>query len=90
MATGGTAKIVGALAGATVLAASFGSAADARIPEEGWIGARPVYEAVVAVPDAFERAVARQAHKPLAARTTGIDASVADCFERAVLRRMRS
>jgi hypothetical protein len=58
-----TAKIVGALAGATV---------------------------VVAVPDAFERAVARQSPKRLAAKTAGIAASRADVFERAVLRRMRS
>ena len=34
MATGGTAEI-GSLAGATVLAASFGPRPSARIPEEG-------------------------------------------------------
>ena len=90
MATRTTAKIAGALAGATVVAASFGSAADARIPEEDWNDARPSYEAVVAVPDALERAVARQAHKRLAARTPVLDASTADAFERAVLRHMRS
>jgi hypothetical protein len=90
MATRTTAKIVGAVAGATLLAASLGSAADARIPEEGWNDARPSYEAVVAVPDAFERAVGRQAHKRLAAKISRLDASTADAFERAALRHMRS
>jgi hypothetical protein len=92
MATRTTAKIVGALAGATVLAASFGAAADARIPEGDWNDARRVSEAAAAVPDAFERAVLRLKATPLATKPKprGLDASTADAFERAALRRMRS
>ena len=90
MATRTTAKIVGALAGATVLAASFGAAADARIPEDDWNDARRVSEAAAAVPDAFERAVLRLKATPLATKPRGLDASTADAFERAALRRMRS
>jgi hypothetical protein len=90
MATRTAAKIVGVLAGAAVLAASFASAGDARIPEGDWNDAPAVRETVVAVPDAFERAVARQARTRLATKTTLLDAATADWFERAAMRRMRS
>ena len=90
MATRTTAKLVGALAGATVLATSFGAAADARIPEGDFTDAPPVYEAVAAMPDAFERAALRLKTTQFAAKPKGIDASTADAFERAVLRHMRS
>jgi hypothetical protein len=90
MATRTTTKLAGALAGATVLAAALGAAADARIPEDDRNDAQPVYEAVAAVPDAFERAAVRLKAKPLATRPHGLDPSTADAFERAVLRRMRS
>jgi hypothetical protein len=90
MATRTTTKLAGALAGATVLAAALGAAADARIPEAARSDAQPVYEAVAAVPDAFERAAVRLRAKALATKPQGLDASTADAFERAVLRRMRS
>jgi hypothetical protein len=90
MATGRTTKLVGALAGATVLAASFGAGAEARIPDVEPGVAQPSFEAVSAVPDVFERAAARRSAKPLAKKAHSLDAATADAFERAVLRRMRS
>lgn len=90
MAIRTTAKIAGALGGATVLAASFGAAAEARIPELVRDDAQPSYAVVAAVPDAFERATLRLKAKPLSAKPHGLDASTADAFERAVLRRLGS
>ena len=85
-----TKTLVGALAGATLLAASFGAGAEARIPDVEQGVAQPSFEAVAVVPDAFERAAARQSAKPLARKAHGLDAATADAFERAVLRRLRS
>ena len=90
MTTRTTKKLVRALAGVTVLAASFGAGAEARIPDVEAGATQPSFEAVAAVPDVFERAAARQSAKPLAKKGHGLDAATADAFERAVLRRMRS
>ena len=87
MTTRTTSKLAGALVGAAVVAASFGSAADARIPEMDWDATPTIRAEAAAVPDAFERAVARQARKRVAAATTS---SVPDWFERAALRSMRA
>jgi hypothetical protein len=87
MTTRTTSKLVGVVVGAVAVAASLGSAAEARIPEDDWGDPRTVREQAVAVPDAFERAVVRQARKRVAAATTS---SSPDWFERAALRSMRA
>ena len=87
MTTRTPAKLAGTLVGAAVLAASLGSAAEARIPEEHWDDAPTVRGESVALPDAFERAVARATQKRVVAAKTS---PTPDWFERAALRRMRS
>lgn len=86
MSTRTTAKLTSTIVGAAVLAASLGSAAQARIPEDRGGDAPTVREEVVVLPDAFERAVARLAPKRVVAAQTS---ETPDAFKRAARGRMR-
>ncbi|HET9242681.1 MAG TPA: hypothetical protein VFN99_04510 [Gaiella sp.] len=78
-------RLAGTFVGAAVLAASLGSAAEARIPEERWGDAPTVRSEAVVVPDAFERAVARSKPKRFVAAQSP---ETPDAFKRAAGGRM--
>ncbi len=75
-------RIAASLAVSVTIGASVAPTGGARIPEADWGASAPAYQAAVAIPDAFERAVKRRLHVPRAGVT------VLDAFERAVQRRM--
>ena len=86
MTTVTTARLAGALVGAALLAAFAGSAAEARIPEGGWDSPPVVLDGAGAVPDVFDRAVARGPQTRLGPKTSASGAATPDWLERAALR----
>jgi hypothetical protein len=77
-------RIAVSLSASIAVVASIAGTAGARIPEgDDGVGAAPARPAVVAVPDAFERAAQRRA-RALVARFAGTDA-----VARAIARRNR-
>ena len=89
MTTVTTVRLAGALVGAALLAASAGSAAEARIPEGAWESTAAVLDDAGVNPDVVGRAVARGPQTRLGAKTSASGAATPDWLERAALRAIR-
>ena len=82
-------RLAVAVLGAALLAASLGSAAEARIPEGSWKSTPIVLDDPGIVPDVFERAVARGRRTRPVSKASATGTATPDWLERAAQHAMR-